>query len=48
MDIWKDENLLGKFQENLQHNCWLRLKIEYCDLISTTNDALLPFGSIIL
>lgn len=47
-DIWEGGNLLAKFQQNLLHIWWLGLKIEYCDLINTANDSLLPFGSTIL
>ena len=48
MDTWEDGNLLAKFQQNLLRNWWLGLKIEYCDLISTANDALLSLGPTIL
>ena len=48
MDTWEDGNLLAKFQQNLLRNWWFGLKIEYCDLISTANDALLSLGPTIL
>lgn len=44
-DIWEYRSLLANFQQNLLHNWWLGLKIEYCDLVSTANGALLPFES---
>ncbi|KAG6925167.1 zinc finger BED-type containing 5 [Chelydra serpentina] len=45
IDIREDGNLLPEFQQKPLHNWWMGLKNEYHDLVSTVNDALLPFGS---